>query len=331
MPKNNNLKVPSAVARLAQLPVVRSACATLLELYNDAKSSSCNLKSMCEAMEGRATALSSTVAPVILKFEPQISIANEVACKSLDWLETSFPVILSPTDQVVATAKNKMQEIQDVVSITAKGTMGCVQYTVTWAMSRILPADGADQSLVERVVSVAGVSLDSVLSLSEAFMDQTKPTRSRVLRVRLTRDNTPSASFPSLLICLRGPTTWLAAGPRLSRCATSSVSPALTQQVLETVSRSTSLVQCSWMSLVCSLQGLPQYFQYQAVSAFFFVAQMYNVSSLPSKQIQNKKRPSNVAQAYLDQVQPQTPAFRLRPTRTFALDNGCNVKGCVRR
>ncbi|KAM9769398.1 perilipin-2-like isoform 1-T1 [Menidia menidia] len=331
MPKNNNLKVPSAVARLAQLPVVRSACATLLELYNDAKSSSCNLKSMCEAMEGRATALSSTVAPVILKFEPQISIANEVACKSLDWLETSFPVILSPTDQVVATAKNKMQEIQDVVSITAKGTMGCVQYTVTWAMSRILPADGADQSLVERVVSVAGVSLDSVLSLSEAFMDQVLPPSDKdedeAHSVKGFESATHKGQYPERIISLT--TNLFKRTYHLAGCRAQTVQ--LTQQVLETVSRSTSLVQCSWMSLVCSLQGLPQYFQYQAVSAFFFVAQMYNVSSLPSKQIQNKKRPSNVAQAYLDQVQPQTPAFRLRPTRTFALDNGCNVKGCVRR
>lgn len=29
-----------------------------------------------------------------------VSIANDVACRSLDWLEASFPVIQSPTDQV---------------------------------------------------------------------------------------------------------------------------------------------------------------------------------------------------------------------------------------
>uniref|UniRef100_A0A3B3UC56 Uncharacterized protein n=2 Tax=Poecilia TaxID=8080 RepID=A0A3B3UC56_9TELE len=95
---------PSA-ARLIKLPVVRSACATLSVLYSDAKSSNPGLRSLCEALESGVTALSTAActraSPVIVKLEPQISIANNFACKGLDWLETSFPVLLSPPDEVL--------------------------------------------------------------------------------------------------------------------------------------------------------------------------------------------------------------------------------------
>uniref|UniRef100_A0A3Q3N4E8 Uncharacterized protein n=1 Tax=Mastacembelus armatus TaxID=205130 RepID=A0A3Q3N4E8_9TELE len=97
-------KVPSAAARVAKLPVVSSVCSKLLVLYTDTKRSHPNLKSVCEVLENSVTGLGSAacdrVSPVIVKLEPQISIANDVACKSLDWLETTFPVIHAPTEEV---------------------------------------------------------------------------------------------------------------------------------------------------------------------------------------------------------------------------------------
>ncbi|XP_044045146.1 perilipin-2-like isoform X2 [Siniperca chuatsi] len=173
MPMNNNQKVQTAAARLAKLPVVRSACIKLSVLYIDTKCSHPNLRSVCEVLESSATAIGTAV---IVKLEPQLSIANDVACKSLDWLETAFPVLHKPTEQIVATAKNKMHEIQDVVSIAANGTMDCVQHTVTWLKGRIQQVDDqADQSLVERTISVASVGLDSALIVSEALMDRVLP------------------------------------------------------------------------------------------------------------------------------------------------------------
>ncbi|KAM4583575.1 perilipin-2-like [Odontesthes bonariensis] len=342
MPTNNNLKVPSAVARLAQLPMVLSARATLSVLYRDTKSINPNLNSMCDALESRVVAFSAaactTVSPVIVKFEPQISIANNVACKSLDWLAISFPVLLSPTDQVVATAKNKMQEIHDVVSITAKGTVDCVQYAVRQVMSGILQADdGASKSLVERVVSFASVGLDSALSLSEALVDQVLPPSDKDKEdeahlVEGFEGATHKGRYPERMLSL---TTKL-----FKRTYQSAGSKIQTVQVMESVSRSTTLVQnlrSSWVGLICSLQELPQYLQYRAVSVFFFIAQMYNVSSLPSHKVQakNGKRPGNAtdtSSTCMVLARPQTtPAFRMRPTRTFVFDSSCNVKGCVRR
>ncbi|XP_033480635.2 perilipin-2-like isoform X2 [Epinephelus lanceolatus] len=173
MPLNNNQKGPIAAARLAKLPIVHSACTKLSELYSDTKCSHPHLRSVCEVLESSVTAV---VSPVIVKLEPQISIANDVACRSLDWLETSFPVIHTPTEQIVASAKDKIHEIRGVVSIAANGTVDCVERTVLWLTGGIPQTEAqADQSLLERAISVASVGLESALIVSESLIDRVLP------------------------------------------------------------------------------------------------------------------------------------------------------------
>nr|XP_019955899.1 PREDICTED: perilipin-2-like isoform X2 [Paralichthys olivaceus] len=180
MPMNNNQKTQNAAVRLSKLPLVHTACVTLSLLYADTKHNHPNLKAVCEVLENTVTVLCSVaserVSPVIVQLEPQISSANGVACKSLDWLETTFPVLHTPTEQIVATAKNRMHEIQEVMSIAANGTVDCVQHTVTWVMERMQQAgDGTTHTVVERAVSVASEGLDSALSVAEALVDQVLP------------------------------------------------------------------------------------------------------------------------------------------------------------
>ncbi|XP_039880087.1 perilipin-2-like isoform X2 [Simochromis diagramma] len=170
MTVNNNQKAPSAAARLANLPVVRSACARLSVLYTGTKSRHPGLKSACEVLESSVTAVGRAAcyraSPVIVKLEPQISYANDVACKSLDWLEASFSVIVSSTEQIVIPAKTKMNEIQAGMSIAAN-------QTIDWVMRRM--NDGINRSPLKTVVGVTTVGLDTALSLSEALVDQMLP------------------------------------------------------------------------------------------------------------------------------------------------------------
>ncbi|KAK5602157.1 hypothetical protein CRENBAI_016158 [Crenichthys baileyi] len=343
MPVNNNYQkvAPNAAARLAKLPVVRSACATLWVLYRDAKSSNPRLRSLCEALESGVTALGTAActraSPVIVKLEPQISIANDFACKGLDWLETSFPVLLSPPDEVAAAAKNKVNEIRDVVYIAAGGTVDSVQHTVTWMISRLHQADNnvGNQSMVERAISVASVGLDSALALSEALVDQVLPPleedKEEAHLVESSETAVRSGSYPGRVmkltakVCRR---TYHTLGSKIHSV-----------QIMGSFSRSATLVQdlqTSCQTLVWSLQGLPQYLQHQAVSVCFFIIQMYNLSCPSSQQEQTRSR-SHVRAAEAsslskEQSHPQNmPAFRMRPTRTSVFDNGCIVKGCVRR
>ncbi|CAK6958472.1 perilipin-2-like [Scomber scombrus] len=160
--------------------MVSSAYAQLSVLYTDTKSSHPSLRSVCEVLENSVTALGSVASdrfsPVIVKLEPQISIANNVACKSLDWLETTFPVLHTPTEQIVIEAKNKMLEIWDVVNIAANGTLGCVHHTVACVIERMQQDDEqSNHAVLETAIRVVSIGLDSALSMSEALMDRVLP------------------------------------------------------------------------------------------------------------------------------------------------------------
>ncbi|KAM8772063.1 perilipin-2-like isoform 1-T2 [Acanthopagrus schlegelii] len=334
MPMNNNQKGQSVAARLAKLPVVRSACIRLSVLYTDTKCSHPSLMSVFEGLETRVTALAS---PVIVKLEPHISIANDVACKSLDWLETRFPVLHTPTEEIVATAKTKMHEIQDVVSTAANGTVDCV----TWLMDMMQQGgDRADQPLVDRAISVACMGLDSALIRSEALMDRVLPPteEDKGIEAHLLEGfdvATPRRSYPVRLVSLTAKLcrrTYHMVGSRIQSV-----------QIMENLSMSSGLVQdlqTGWQILACSMWGLPQYVQHQLVSALFFICQMYNLSCPLSQQHRpnQKRRCPSAAEpsTHKDVVQVHhratPPAVRMRwPTKTSPFDNGCDVKGCIGR
>ncbi|XP_034746084.1 perilipin-2-like isoform X1 [Etheostoma cragini] len=340
MPTNNNQqKMLSAAARLSKLPMVHLACSKLSVLYTDTKCSYPNLRSVCEVLESSVTAV---VSPVLIQMEPQISVANDVACRSLDWLETAFPVLHTPTEQIVATAKNKMHEIQDVVSVAANGTVDCAAFTVAWLMNRLQQVDNpADQSLVVRAICVAGVGLDSALITSEALLDRVLPSTEEDKEeeahlvegfeaATLSRRYTVRLVSLAAKLCRR---TYKMFGSKMQSV-----------EVMESFSGSTSLVQelqTSWLSLAWSLQGLPhhiqalpQYLQHQLVSMFFFISQMYDLGCPPpqphqsdqDRSLNDAETPSahnGVVQAH----QQAKPTFRARwPTKMSDFDTEFNVK-----
>uniref|UniRef100_A0A665TMJ1 Uncharacterized protein n=1 Tax=Echeneis naucrates TaxID=173247 RepID=A0A665TMJ1_ECHNA len=94
------IKGQSAADRLVRLPLVRSAFRRLSVWYTDAKHIHPGLRTMCEVVENSVAAACDRASPVVVKLGPQISTANNVACQSLDWLESKFPVLHTPTEQV---------------------------------------------------------------------------------------------------------------------------------------------------------------------------------------------------------------------------------------
>ncbi|KAM7419300.1 hypothetical protein PAMA_016421 [Pampus argenteus] len=343
MPTNNNQKVPSAAARLAKLPMLRSACAKLSVLYTDTKCNHPSLRTVCEVLENSVTAFgtaaSDRMSPVLVKLEPQISIANDVACKSLDWLETTFPVIHAPAEQIVVGAKNKVLEIRDVVNIAANGTLDCIQHSVAWVIERMQQADEqANHAVVERAIIVASVGLDSALNMSEALVDRVLPPTQEEKEeeaahlVEGFEAPTLRRSYPVRLVMLTAKLcrrTYHKAGAKMQSV-----------EVMETLSRSFSVLQdlqTSWLALAWSLQGLPQYLQHQV---FFFMFQMYNLGCASSQQNHSSQDRSSLNAAEASSAQkdvvkippPVMPNYRMRrPAKASVFDNGCNVKGCVSR
>ncbi|XP_077379606.1 perilipin-2-like isoform X2 [Festucalex cinctus] len=291
----------TATARVAQLPLVRSAYDNLTVLYGETKSSHANLKSVCEGLESGVTLFGSValqrVSPVIVKLKPQVSFANDVACKSLDWLEATFPVLHTPTDQIVAGVRSKVLEVQDVVNIVAHGTVDCVQHAVTCMMARVQQPD--DQSLVGKAVSASSVGLDSALNISEALVDRMLPPPEKEKKEEdVAVENSEVAALErrysvrlmtlSITLCRR---TIQLAGAKIH-----------STQIMEAFSASPGqlrILQTSWLALTWSLEKLPLHVQQQIVSAFFHFKQMYNL------RVTQQSRPKQVESAQLGPVEPE--------------------------
>ncbi|NXT89000.1 PLIN3 protein, partial [Anhinga rufa] len=91
--------------RVANLPLVSSAYDMVSTAYASTKESHPYVKSVCDAAEkGVKTLTAAAVSgaqPILTKLEPQISTANEYACKGLDKLEEKLPILQQPTEKVV--------------------------------------------------------------------------------------------------------------------------------------------------------------------------------------------------------------------------------------
>ncbi|XP_008315084.1 perilipin-2-like isoform X2 [Cynoglossus semilaevis] len=315
MPRNNNQKAPNAAARFSRFPVVRSAYSSLSLVYSDTKRYHPRLKSVCEVLENSVSALgtaaSDRVSPVIVQLQPQISAANDVACKSLDWLEITFPVLHTPAEEIVATARTMINEIQDVVRIAAHGTLDCV----TWVLERMQQVEeGTKDNPAGRAISVAGVGLDSALSTAESLMDRVLPPTKEDRKAAVAHlvqgfeVSSLSGGFAVRLVSLTA---------ELCRRTFHMVGAKVHCVQVETLSKSSALVQdlqFSCLGLVWNLQGVPQYLQHQAISALFFISQMYGLTCSQSQQTQCSRARSPLKSTKDSLPQKDTPQVHPTPT-----------------
>lgn len=86
----------------------------------------------------------------------------------------SLPGVVS-LPQLVATAKKKVAELQDVVSIAANASADCVSVGVSWLTVRLEGAQDRGQPLVDRAIAATAVGLETALTTSEALVDRMLP------------------------------------------------------------------------------------------------------------------------------------------------------------
>ncbi|NWI71399.1 PLIN3 protein, partial [Todus mexicanus] len=91
------------VSRVANLPLVSSAYGMVSSAYATTKESHPYVKSVCDAAEKGVKTLRAAAAsgaqPLLTRLEPQISTANEYACKGLDKLEEKLPILQQPPEK----------------------------------------------------------------------------------------------------------------------------------------------------------------------------------------------------------------------------------------
>ncbi|XP_075718481.1 perilipin-3-like isoform X3 [Rhinoderma darwinii] len=178
----------NVVGRVTHLPLVSSACSVVSAAYNSTKDSHPYIRNVCHVAEKGAKTLTDAAVtgskPLLSRLEPQIATANELACKGLDKLESTLPILHQPTEKVVSDTKELVTGARD----TVVGTVTGARDTVTSAVSGIMGmAAGAVQGSMDVTRSVVSSvmdthvgqfvtsSLDTVLGKSEEWADHYLP------------------------------------------------------------------------------------------------------------------------------------------------------------
>ncbi|XP_066460440.1 perilipin-2 isoform X1 [Eleutherodactylus coqui] len=161
----------NVVVRLINLPLVSSTYDVVSSAYVNTKDNHPYLKSVCDVAEKSVKTITSvamtSAKPILQKLEPQIAMANNIACVGLDKIEEKLPILYQPSEKVVANASEAVFGAKDAVleSIT-----GAVDKT-----------KGAVQGSVERTRSVVNDSISSVVKIMSSRVDTALATSENLL------------------------------------------------------------------------------------------------------------------------------------------------------
>ncbi|XP_005060294.2 PREDICTED: perilipin-3-like [Ficedula albicollis] len=146
--------------RVANLPLVSSAYDMVSSAYTCTKESHPYVRSVCDAAERGVKTLTAAAAsgaqPLLTRLEPQISTANEFACKGLDKLEEKLPILQQPPERIISDTKllvtSTVTGARDVLTSTVAGAKDAVSSTVA----------GAKDAVTSRVTGVMDMTKGAV-------------------------------------------------------------------------------------------------------------------------------------------------------------------------
>ncbi|XP_016092229.1 perilipin-2 isoform X2 [Sinocyclocheilus grahami] len=212
----------NVVERIVSLPLVISTYDLVSNVYCNTKNTHLYLKSVCEVAENGVKSITSaafhSALLIIGKLEPQISMANDVACKGLDKIEKTLPILHKPSDQIIASAKEAVTGAKEAVSGTMNGAKESVSFTLSEVTDRTRGAvqdgmektttvvSGGVQTVMEsRVVKLMSSSVDTALSTSETLLEQYLPEtdEDRESEVKNSRGLENYSDAPSYYVRLR--------------------------------------------------------------------------------------------------------------------------------
>ncbi|XP_072701665.1 perilipin-3-like isoform X3 [Ciconia boyciana] len=201
-PAEDGQELKSVVSRVASLALVSCACGAVSTAYASTKESHPYVKSVCDAAEkGVKTLTAAAVSgaqPILTKLEPQISTANEYACKGLDKLEEKLPILQQPPERVTspvgdtegsspgrgagtrrpsAVPSQVVAGTRELVSSTVSGAVGLARGAVQGGVERTRSALSTGVSTVvgSRVGQILATGVDTVLGKSEELVERYLP------------------------------------------------------------------------------------------------------------------------------------------------------------
>ncbi|XP_073521759.1 perilipin-2-like isoform X1 [Phyllobates terribilis] len=171
----------NVVVRLINLPLVSSTYDLVSSAYVTTKDNHPYLKSVCDVAEKSVRSITSVAItgamPILQKLEPQITLANTIACIGLDKIEEKLPILYQPPEKVVANASEAVVGARDAVIHSITGvvdkTKGAVQNGVE--MTKDVVNGSITTVLGSRVVKIMSNRVDSTLTRSESLLEQYLP------------------------------------------------------------------------------------------------------------------------------------------------------------
>ncbi|XP_029310567.1 perilipin-2-like isoform X2 [Cottoperca gobio] len=178
----------NVVERVTSLPLVSSTYDLVSSVYSNTKDTHPYIRTVCEAAEQGVRTITSvaftTASPIIDKLEPQIAIANDLACKGLDKIERTLPILHQPSEQIVSSAKDVVTTAKGVVTDRVCGAKDTVSDTLTSVVgavqdrmdkTRAVVGGSVSTVLESRVARLVSSGVDSALSTSESLVEQYLP------------------------------------------------------------------------------------------------------------------------------------------------------------
>ncbi|XP_068612094.1 perilipin-2-like [Brachionichthys hirsutus] len=161
---------PNVLHRVARLPLVSATYGLMSSVYSDTKDAHSYVKAVCEVAEHgvrSATAvLFISASPVIVMLEPQIAVANDMACKGLDKIERTLPILQQPSTQIVSSAKDAVTDTLTSAMEKTRGVVSGGVGTVLESRAARLASSGLDHAL-GRALSTSESLLERYLPLTE--------------------------------------------------------------------------------------------------------------------------------------------------------------------
>ncbi|XP_060037998.1 perilipin-5 isoform X2 [Erinaceus europaeus] len=157
---------PSAVRRVAALPLVRSTCSAVSLAYSATKDRHPLLGSACRLAErcvcGLASRALDRAQPLLGHLQPQLATVNELACRGLDKLEEKLPFLQQPSETVVTSAKDAVASgVTGVVGLARRGRRWSVELkdSVSHAVDMVL---GKSEELVDHFLPLTEEELEAL-------------------------------------------------------------------------------------------------------------------------------------------------------------------------
>ncbi|XP_022066303.1 perilipin-2 isoform X2 [Acanthochromis polyacanthus] len=205
----------SVVERVTSLPLVISTYGLVSSVYSNTKDNHPYIRTVCEAAEQGVRTLTSvaltTASPIIDKLEPQLAIANNLACKGLDKIEKTLPILHQPSDQIVSSAKDVVTTAKDVMTGRVSEAKGTVSDTLTSVVGVVQDrmektkavVSGSVSSVLEsKVAQLVSSGVDTALSTSESLVEHYLPLTEEELELEAKTEKSIDVKQPSYYVRL---------------------------------------------------------------------------------------------------------------------------------